>query len=91
MAPKHVFGQQLGCPAPVLATLHSATSAKVVNGELLRLCPGLSKGAPHERKPKTDCHDAARAGQLFGGYKSLEISSTLCEGSALPDQTLIAL
>ena len=33
----HVFGQRLGCPAPVLTTLRSALSAKVVKGELLRL------------------------------------------------------
>ena len=46
LAPNHVFGQQLGCPAPVLATLRFTISAKVVKGELLRFCLGLSKGAP---------------------------------------------
>ena len=43
LAPNHVLGQYLGCPAPVLATLRSALSAKVVKGELLRLCPGLPR------------------------------------------------
>ena len=37
-APNHLLGQWLGCPAPVLATLRSALSARVVKGELLRLC-----------------------------------------------------
>ena len=37
-APNHVFGQSLGCPAPMITTLRSACSAKVVKGELLRLC-----------------------------------------------------
>ena len=36
--PNHVLGQWLGCPAPVLATLRSALSARVVKGELLWLC-----------------------------------------------------
>ena len=75
----------------MLATLHSAIMTKVVKGELLRLCLGLSKGAPQLRKPKTDYHDAARAGKLFGGYKSLEISSALRKGLVLLNQTLIAL
>ena len=34
-APNHVLGQKLGCPAPVLATLRSGLSARVVKGELL--------------------------------------------------------
>ena len=33
----------------------------------------------------------ARAGQLFEGYKSLEIFSALYERSALPDQMLTTL
>ena len=37
-APNHVFGQYLGCPAPVFATIRSVCSAMVVKGELLRLC-----------------------------------------------------
>ena len=56
----------------MLATLCSAISARVVKGELLRLCPGSSGRAPQYRKPKTDCHDAARAGQLFERFQILK-------------------
>ena len=57
----------------MLATLCSATSSRVVKGELLRLCPGLNRMSTLLGKSKTDCHDVARAGQLFGGIKSLEV------------------
>ena len=50
---------------PRFGTLCSVISAKVALGELLRLRPGSARRAPQWRKPKTDCHDAARAGQLF--------------------------
>ena len=42
-------------------------------------------------KPKTDCHDAARASQLFGGLKLLEIFSALREGSVLTQSDVYSI
>ena len=70
---------------PCFGTLHSSISAKVALGELLRLCPGSSGRAPQSRKPKTDCHDKARAGRCSRGLKSLKTFSASGEESALPD------
>ena len=47
-------------------TLHSALSAKVALGELLRLCPGSAGLSTSVEKAKTDCHDKARDWSLFG-------------------------
>ena len=41
-------------------TLHSALSAKVALGELLRLCPGSVGLSTSVEKAKTNCHDKAR-------------------------------
>ena len=63
----------------MLATLRFAISARVVKGELLRLCPSLNRMNTSVEKAKTNCHDAARASQLFGGLKSLEIFPLLAK------------
>ena len=50
---------------PCFGTLHSAISAKVALGELLRLCPGSAGLSTSVEKAKTDCHDKARDWSLF--------------------------
>ena len=47
-------------------TLRSTLSAKVVLGELLRLCPGSAGFSTSVEKAKTNCHDKARDWSLFG-------------------------
>ena len=51
-------------------TLCSALSAKVVLGELLRLCPGSAGLSTSVEKAKTDCHDKARDWSLFDEVSS---------------------
>ena len=70
---------------PCFAALCSATSAKVAQGELLRLCPSSAGLSTSVEKAKTDCHDAARAGRCSRGLKSLKIFSASGEESALSD------
>ena len=70
---------------PCFGTLRSIISAKVAQGELLRLCPGSSGRAPQYRKPKTDRHDAARAGRCSRGLKILKDFSALGDKLASSD------
>ena len=51
-APNHCLGSIVGCPAHVFATLRSALSARVVKGELLRLCLGLDRMSTSVEKAK---------------------------------------
>ena len=69
----HVLGSIVGfARLPCFGTLHSAISAKVALGELLRLCPGSARLSTSVEKPKTDCHDKARAGRCSRGFESLK-------------------
>ena len=70
---------------PCFGALRSIISAKVAQGELLRLCPGSAGRAPRQRKPKTDRHDVARAGRCSRGLKILKDFSALGDNSALSD------
>ena len=55
---------------PCFGTIHSAISAKVALGELLRLCPGSAGLSTSVEKAKTDCHDKARDWSLFERFSS---------------------
>ena len=60
---------------PCFGTLHSAISAKVALGELLRLCPSSAGLRTSIEKAKTDCHDKARDWSLFERF---QVPKDLC-------------
>ena len=61
---------------PSFGTLRSVISAKVVLGELLRLCPGSAGLSTSLEKAKTDGHDVARDQSLFERF--FRVPKDLC-------------
>ena len=60
---------------PCFGTLHSAISAKVALGELLRLCPGSAGLSTLVEKAKTDFHDKATD---WSQFERFQVPKDLC-------------